>query len=514
MQKSFKINSFFENQKAVLALLILLHLIIVLPLAYLLNIWADEASTLFTTRNGFLTTFQNVFHDEKQAPLYFLILSLWRGLNDSIFFARLFSVVSSVAAIKVFYDLARKLFGEKKAIFVAFFFAIHPFLIWASLEIRVYSAVILLSALLTTLYYDDYFKTQKDEQRFLSKNRLFYVLCAIVALYTNYYLGFLLVGNFLALLVTKKWKEAKVYLLQMLIVGTAILPLVFVIKQQFAANTSGFIAERSISEVSGILWNQLFALTFPTTTSISSDLSAIAIIRIIFVCLTIIGVIFGTIKSRFRNLNRNTAALATIFLTLAAFMIFAYFLLGKVYVADRHFAVFFVPLALLVASVLISVLPVRWLIAFGILFVLLFPYSQISNKYFQLAKRGDWQRIAAFIEANEKPNQPIIIFQNYDALSLPFYYKGANKILPDEKYFDWESEEAWTSDKAFQKQINYTISRISPEAEEIWLATEEVCQTENTKVACRPLEIFLQANYTVVETKDFYQERLRLLRKK
>lgn len=513
MQASAK-NSAFSIQHSALIALILIHLLIVLPLAYWLNIWTDEASTLYTTQNGFLATFQNVFKDEKQAPLYFLVLSLWRVLNDSIFFARLFSILCSIATIKFFYDLTRKLFDWKKAVFVTFFFAIHPFLIWASLEIRVYSSVILFSVALIKLFHDGYFENQADEQRFFSKTSFFYVLCAITALYTNYYLGFLLVGNFTALLVTRKWKEAKIYFLQMMVVGAAILPLVVVIKQQFATNTSGYIAERSFSEIIVTFWNQFFLLTFPITTAISSDLSATAIIRIVFVCLAIVSVIFWVIKKGLQSLNRNTTAFAAIVLTLMGFMLCAYFVLGKVYVADRHFAVFFVPLVLLVVSSLINVLPDRWLIAFGILLVLLFPYSLIVNKYRYPVKRGDWQRIAAYIEANERPNQPIIVFQNYDALSLPFYYKGTNKILPDDRYFDWESEEAWTSEKAFQNQINYIISRIPPEAEEIWLATEEVCQAENTKVACRPLENFLQANYTIVETKDFYQERLRLLRKK
>jgi uncharacterized membrane protein len=513
MQANAK-NSALSTQHSVLIALILMHLLIALPLAYLLNIWTDEASTLYTTQNGFLATFQNVFKDEKQAPLYFLVLSLWRVLNDSIFFARLFSILCSIAAIKVFYDLTSKLFAWKKAFFVTFFFAIHPFLIWASLEIRVYSSVILLSVLLIKLFHDGYFENQADEEKFFSKTRLFYVLCAITALYTNYYLGFLLVGNFTALLAAKKWKEAKSYFQQMMIVGAAILPLIVVIKQQFAANTSGYIAERSFSEIIVTFWNQFFFLTFPITTAISSDLSVMAIIRIIFACLAIISVIFWVIKNGFHSLNKNTAAFAAIILTLMGFMLCAYFVLGKVYIADRHFAVFFVPLVLLVASSLINILPDRWLMVFGILLVLLFPYSQISNKYYYLAKRGDWQRIAAYIETHEKPNQPIIVFQNYDALSLPFYYKGKNKILPDERYFDWESEDAWTSEKAFQNQINYIISRIPPGTEEIWLATEEVCQAENTQVACRPLENFLQANYTIVETKDFYQERLRLLRKK
>src|SRR5215213_6298783 len=75
--------------------LILAHLAVTLPLAYFLNVWMDEASTLYTTQNGFFQTFQNVFADEKQAPLYFLLLSLWRELNGSIFFARALSIVFS-----------------------------------------------------------------------------------------------------------------------------------------------------------------------------------------------------------------------------------------------------------------------------------------------------------------------------------------------------------------------------------------------------------------------------------
>jgi len=48
----------------------------------------------------------------------------------------------------------------------------------------------------------------------------------------------------------------------------------------------------------------------------------------------------------------------------------------------------------------------------------------------------------------------------------------------------------------------------------IWLLTGEVCHNKENFAVCRPLENFLEANYTVIETKDFYLERVRLLRKK
>ena len=90
------------DPKKIVLILIFVHLAIALPLAFRLNIWTDEASTLYTTQKGFFQAFQNLFTDEKQAPLYFLFLSLWRKLNDSIFFARLFSIICSALAIVAF----------------------------------------------------------------------------------------------------------------------------------------------------------------------------------------------------------------------------------------------------------------------------------------------------------------------------------------------------------------------------------------------------------------------------
>ena len=84
-------------------------------------------------------------------------------------------------------------------------------------------------------------------------------------------------------------------------------------------------------------------------------------------------------------------------------------------------------------------------------------------------------------------------------------------MLPDEKFFDWNYEGAAGTPEMWPRQINYVISVFPKDAEFVWLVTEETCQTT---AACRPLEIFVKENYTVVRQKDFYKERLRLLKKR
>jgi hypothetical protein len=512
----------------------LLHLAVAVPLAFLLNVWMDEASALYTTGRGLRETFQNVFADEKQAPLYFLLLSVWREASDSVFWARLFSIFCSLLSIKFFIDLARRFYDENQARFISILFALHPFLIWASVEARVYSLTILISILLIKFFVEGFFDSESVEAERLIKQRFFFIPTAIIALYTNYYLGFLLVGFFAALLVLRKFREASRYFLQMLFVLLAISPLLWIVRQQLAVNTSGFQPEQSLLEGLRVLWNNALTLIFPTELNPPPVQTWVSFFRlwavrfgILIVGFLLAKKLFQIVKTVRGNRRRTDGKVeflltdfddkvlifAVIAATVAMFLLAAYFLLSLEYVALRHMAVWFVPLGLFVFSLLAMVLPRRSWIFFAAVFAFLYPYA-VYTTYPKMAKRGDWIRVARYIEAHEKPNQPIIVFQNYDALSLPHHYRGVNRILPDEKFFAWNLEGAPGTEDAYRKQTEFVISEIPPEAEEIWLATEETCQREEIKAACKPLENFVEANYTIEQEKDFYLERVRLLRKK
>lgn len=507
------------REQKFLFILIFAHLAVALPLAFYLNIWVDEASTLYTTQNGFFRAFNNLFNDEKQAPLYFLLMSLWRKINDSVFFARLFSMIWSALAIKVFFDLAREIWQDKTAFFVTAFFALHPFLFWASLEIRLYSLIILISTLLLKFFYQGFLNRRDAETQ--RKTQIFYVITSIAALYTNYYLGFLLVGCLVALIVLRRWKEAKSYFLQMLMVGLAILPLLWIIGQQFSVRSVHFQAERWLAEGLSVFWNHFLTFVLPTEIFPSEEVSVFSIVRIWIIRIAVLAILIITIKNKGKNLDEKVFAFGAISAVIVAFLLFVYFQLGHGYVEIRHAAVFFVPFVLFVASIFAGILPQRrrdaeekkinyLVVPFIGLCAIFFSYS-LFTLYPNLAKRGDWARVAAFIEQRETPHQPVILFQTYDAIALPYHYKGTNRILPDEKFFAFDLEDEPGSAGSFRSQIDFVISKIPREAQEIWLLTNEKCAA---KEACQPLENFIGANYTIVEEKNFYKEKVRLLRRK
>lgn len=504
--------------------LIVLHMLIVLPLAYFLNIWADEASTLYSTQHGFLHAFQNAAADEKQAPLYFWVMSLWRSINGSIVFARLFSILCSVVAIKLFADLSRRLFTSRAALLATAFFALHPFLIWASLEIRVYPLAILLSVLLISFFFDAFFG-HSDEwtewtecTRGTKKKIVLFVLAATVALYTNYYLGFLLVGLFVALLASKKWRASSVYFGLMLVAGVVFLPLLIGMRSQFAANTSGFQEARSLVDGIRYLWQHSLTFTLPSEVLPDNHLSHADVIRLWVARAGLLVICIFAIKRR-KLISLHTIALGSVTAVIFGCLLFAYFALGSEYIAIRHASVAFAPLLLFLASLLTDsfgggqnnhVLGKFAAFACGIIVLASFSHALVTL-HPNMTKRGDWARVGSFIEQNETPGQPIIIFTTFDALALPYYYHGVNQILPNEKFFEFELEAGFGTENSLKRQTDFVISEIPSNADAIWLVVGEKCLVTD---ACRPLENYVQANYTIEKEQEFYLEKLFLLRKK
>lgn len=498
--------------------LIVLHLLMVLPLAYFLNIWADEASTLYTTQNGFWPAFQNAAADEKQAPLYFWIMSLWRSINGSIFFARLFSIICIAAAIKLFADLASRLFEPRAALLATAFFAFHPYLFWASLEIRVYSLVILLSVILIRLFFDVFIK-ESEPNAGKNSNILFSVV-AVIALYTNYYLGFVLVGLFAALLVSRKWREARIYLGLMLLVAAAIFPLLLIdFESQFAANTSGFKDPRSIIKGVRHLWGHFLTFMLPTEVLPDDRYSIVDLVRLWTIRIALVVVGFFAVVRR-KSLSSSTLSLAAVTATIFGCLLFAYFVVGSDYIEIRHASVLFVPLILFAVSLLsdifvtngkqLGVVNKTFAIVGSLLVLASFSHTLVAL-YPDMAKRGDWARVGAFIEQNEIPGQPIIVFPTYEVLALPYHYHGVNRVLPDEKYFELEKEAAFGTEYSLRKEIDFFISKIPADAEMFWFVVSEKCLVTE---ACRPLENYVQANYTIEKEQEFYLEKLFLLKKK
>jgi hypothetical protein len=499
--------------KAAIVFLVLVHLALALPLAYQLNIWSDEASTLFTTEGGILRAFEIAASIERQAPLYFWAMSAWRMIDESVFFARLFSIICSAASIVVFASLAARLFPRRAAVAATALFALHPYLIWASVEIRVYSLVGLLTLALLSLFLRAFW--QKETLNLYSAGG--FVVAAVAALYVNYYLGFALVGLFVSLIVTRQFAMARAYLLSMVVTALAAIPLFVIASSQFVVNAGDYREQTPVIEGVRLIWHHVVTFLMPTEVfndgiATLIDVARAWIVRIALTALLILAVL------RRNRVSARTVLLVALTAAISAFMLAAYMMLGSHYIELRHAAVLFAPTLLTLISLSADLAPRKDGAAAGLLAaagtaIVVASFSLgFFSLYPRMAKPGDWIRLAEFVQAHETAGQPIVVFTAYDSLSLPYHYTGVNRVLPASQHFDFPTRQAeFGSPLSRRAEIDFVISEIPPDARQIWLATGDICQSTET---CAALENYITANYTVEIEQDFYREKLRLLKRK
>ncbi len=524
MPRQTKSGAFFFSSPKFVLLLMAVHLAVALPLAYALNIWVDEASTLYTTGN-ISHALNHAMADELQAPLYFWMLSVWRQIDGSIFFARAFSILCSLASIKVAFDVARRFLPEyarKFAPIIVAVFALHPLLFWASTEIRGYALVILLSGLLLRFFYDAYLAEKPA-----LKDRVIYIVIAAVSLYTNYFLGFILVGNFCALLALRKFRQATHYLGHMAIVGALFSPLGYALAGQLETRTQ--MGERSFFESVRTLWQHLQTFLLPVNI-FGEEANAPAFLRLWIFRLGAAGIAIYLCAKRFKGLSDNTIALGIISLVPALFLLAVVWLLGSGYANIRHASLLLLPVIMFFSALLYEAFSKKGLLVWAILLAFFIPFAtlqEFSGQEFTgpgstapgstaLVKRGDWEKAAAYVQANEKPGQTILLFKPYDSLAFKVYYKGPNTVLPREGFFTWSQQNHFNfteATAALDDQTNSLISQIPPDTGEVWLLTGEICDHPKTLISCSALEEYFYSNYTMIDSKEFYLEKIRLYRK-
>ena len=497
--KSF--SSFFERSWH--WFVIALNLAITLPLSYILNIWLDEAFTLETTEHSMRHAFNQAIYFEYQPPLFFLILTVWRKLNGSIFFARLFSVLCIAVMIYVTAIFTRKLFQKTNAALFTLIIALNPFVIWCATDVRVYAFALLLTALLLFYFYEGFLREKEN-----LKAQIIYSSVALVCLYAQYYAGFLLVANAFALLVFRRWHTLLRYVICMARVGILFAPMMVLVFSQIFGHTKNFESKVTfIQSAANYFWilKDFIIPVIPTEGYLAVARSWL--LRIGYLAL----IVFG-IKNRHRLWSENKIALwaSAGFLTATFFVL--HYKIGAILMSSRHSFALFLILHLAIFVLVMTVSPKRGAVVWSSL-VIVFSTLSLFAFYKPLAKPGDWIRMANHLQTEEKPNQPILIFLPSQELALKRYYAGQNKLAPlpvrdDMKTYDLEN--FVLKDEA---QIINAIKTADGDKEKVWLITDGICKF-GVDFNCALLESFVEKYYLVEQEKRYHGARIRLLKRK
>ncbi len=490
-----------ESRWLPLARLILLaHLGVTLALAYNLNIWLDEAFTLDTTSRGLAYAFRRALDFELQPPLYFSLLSLWRQVDDSVFFARLPSVFAVAATIRLAASLARRYIKNlDQPVFVAFIalVAFNPFMIWAATEARLYAFVLLFSAVLLVTFHDGFLKEKVSRRA-----QILYALTATLALYTQYYIGFLLVANACALLASRRWRPLRNYVWLMCAVGVTFAPMLVTVISQVATHTRGYGDPLSIIESINVIYWRTQEYLLPVAWS-PLYFWRRWLLRFGVVAFA------ALVWKRRRSLPSELRAVWVTALMLAASFVVVASRTPEALMQERHTAALFFPIILAVVS-LVCVINKKAISAW-LLLSALFYLTTLGITYAPVAKRGDWIRVATYLMAAEQPGQMILVFSASSALPLGYYYKGVNHLTPLHAGYEHGSD---TSTPLDERQIGEALRSVSPDAEQVWLVTDWTCEGADAPVDCIRLKKYLFEQYHIESSRVFHHSEVTRLRRK
>jgi hypothetical protein len=473
------------------------NLALTVPLALLLNVWQDEAYTLQTTGAGLRYAFAQAIGFEQNAPLYFVVLTLWRSLNGSIFFLRSFSLLCAALAIWLTPAIVRRYLPQLDGRWITITFAFNAFLIWAALEMRVYAAIVLLSALLLLTFYDAFLTRTPSARAWV-----LYTLCCIAALYTQYYLAFLIAGEGAYLLLTRRGTAFLRYCAAGIMTLAAFAPMLAILPAQMQ-NFRGIYSapETPLHSAATLVSIAARYLLAPGALP-----HAAAIYAVVAVAIAALIVFF---RRRIALPHADAAALP--FITVTAYVLLAaaiYF--TREHLLNRHAASLLLPTLLsayAVAALFREPERTRAVIGWSCL-SLAFAAVALWTTYSPLAKPGDWIRVNAYIRQNESAGEPIAVFQAENELPFLYYYRGPNRVTAIPRGVNFRRYDVADFVVRDEAQLDRTMPR---SAKGIWLITAGECSSANVQFGCGVLESYVGKRYRTVKDSAYYKARIRLL---
>jgi 4-amino-4-deoxy-L-arabinose transferase-like glycosyltransferase len=388
-------------------LLIIAYLLLTIPLAYELNLGGDEGYTLESTSGNFGTTFERAVGFEGQAPLYFLFLNIWRNLNDSIFFARIFSLLAILGAVLLFINLLEVYLKNKNIIWYALLFAFNPLTIWAALEIRLYALLVFLSTLVLSIFIR---RVDPNSRPYI---RIAFITSSIIGIYTQYYF-FILPATLITIFILKNGiKKSRTFLVDFVIILLFCFPIPIL-----AANQLQRFPQREIN-LSGFLLGvkkllQYQEQIFLPIGKINNNALGRYLIRAAFFSI-IISVIYNYHKNKIKIFNSFNMFPFYIIISGLIFAISTSIFIRLELLNIRHL-IYLLPAWILLLSLIISTSNNKYKKYILIIIPFVVYCFALFNEYHSMAKNGDYKRVSNYIMKHECRGQRIFIFPNTEYL--------------------------------------------------------------------------------------------------
>jgi hypothetical protein len=185
------------------------------------SLWADEGWSLVLSEGPTIPDIVRRLANDQHPPLYFIAIHLWRDAAGSSEFAlRFLSAIIDLVGVAAIYQLGRSLFGRTSGTMAALFLAMMDLPIDMAQDVRHYAQMATFIILSSWFY----FRLIREDQPSRG-TRIGYWATSVMLLYSHYLGGFILICQFLhMLLVVRPWPRLRWSLFHFGAVCAAFLP--------------------------------------------------------------------------------------------------------------------------------------------------------------------------------------------------------------------------------------------------------------------------------------------------
>lgn len=414
------------------------------------TLWFDEVVSVYNAGKNIAAIIEA---EVNLPPVYNIFLHFWIGFfGKSEFAVRFPSLLFGLGIVFFIYKLAGKLFSRKIGLLSAFIATIAPYQVYYSQETRMYSLVTLLCLLASY----SFLKAIEDKK---NKFWVLYIVFLTLSFYTHYYA--LSMSLFHGLFLLFFWKkEKKIFYKWGLAQFITVILFSFWVPVLFKSITSGGIAWASwLLKEFGPLTQLGFiffvftvgysAVTYFPPQNLSEGIKIFANLPfsgylVIMTFLTVFFISVGLFGLQDKKWKKNSLFIVFYLFTpvISAFIMF--FILKQQLTATKYLIIASPPFYILLA---LGLTGTRNKAFKGILFLLLIGVMGCSlyNFYYspKLGK-GQWFKVADYIESNSEGDDLIVIHKPYLDIAFNYYYEGANKLyrlpisssIDEEKFMD------------------------------------------------------------------------------
>lgn len=381
------------------------------------SIRLDEAQTIWMTTKPIPTLLRFTSQDV-HLPLYFILIYFWvKVFGTDIILVRIPSVVFYFATLIILYFLCRESTSKKASILTVVLFALSPFVLWYSLEARMYTMFSFFTSL-NHLFFLRFFRS------FAKNSKIPLLISMLLGIYTHYFFLFVISSQsfyiFAKLLTSKDKKQyikpILIYLGIVLLSIAVLIPwLIFVFNSGFASNTQPLIPTPTSFNIFQTFAFFLFGFHSPILEGLIVALWPLSVALLFF------------ILTKRKDIDVQNAGYFIVVTFLPVILIFLISFIKPIFLA--RYLIFIVPTFFFLISIFLSSLPkytsflsTGFVISILIIFLI---YQNISRT---TPVKEDYHGVTTYLNSKVRATDIVVISAPFTVYPIEYSYKGIAKI--------------------------------------------------------------------------------------